>query len=227
MCAEPHPNSRGRGICFSRKVSARESRQCLLRAMNSDLNSASASQQMSWHHLHMCCTCEGDRVRVMVAARPPHPLAAPSARRAGCQAAGAPGSASPKQRLSSSGQRQKFTSCFQGRRLTGWEILHGIFFFPPQEQFANSRGLLIFGQLMGAGKMGTALCFQTWDAFWCFGLAPGVNATFKNKVSAAKGKQNTPDFCLKFKRAIPHLLIKKLAGKRWWWVLFRKIDWHT
>lgn len=56
--------------------------------MNGNLNSPSASQQMSWHHLHMCCTCEGDRGRVMVvAARPPHPAAAGGARRAGCQPA--------------------------------------------------------------------------------------------------------------------------------------------
>lgn len=155
MCAEPHPNSRGRGICFSRKVSARESRRCLLRAMNSDLNSASASQQTSWHHLHMCCTCEGDRVRVMVAARPPHPLAAPRARRAGCQAAGAPGSASPKQRLSSSGQRQKFTSCFQGRRLTGWEILHGIFFFfPPKSSLLTLGFCWSLGSSWARGRWG-------------------------------------------------------------------------
>lgn len=90
--AEAHPNSGSRCICSSRrKVSARESRRSLLWAMNGNPNSPSASQQMSWHHLHMRCTCEGDRGRVMaVAARPPHPAAAPGARRAGCQPA-APG----------------------------------------------------------------------------------------------------------------------------------------
>lgn len=129
-CAEPHPNSQSRCICSSRKVRARESSRCLLWAMNSNLNSPSASQQMSWHHLHMCCTCEGDGASAMVAARPPRPPAAPGARRAGCQPRPA-GCPSPEERLSSSGHGQKFTLLLSGRH-TGWGALAGIGvgFFP-------------------------------------------------------------------------------------------------
>lgn len=153
-CAEPHPNWRSRRICCSRKVRARESRRCLLRAASSKSEGtvcqpADAPAPVAYAPYLGRWPSEshgGLRGR-----RSPW-LLPPGARRAGGRAAGAPGSASPKERLPSSGRRQKFTSCPRDGRRTGWETLAGTFF---QERFANSRGLPRFGQLLGAGRRGT------------------------------------------------------------------------
>lgn len=142
--AEAHPNSGSRCICSSRrKVSARESRRSLLRAMNGNLNSPSASQQMSWHHLHMCCTCEGDRGRAMLVAAS-LPLPARLSR-------GDTALQRPRPGLR---RRAPATARLPPQPCLGWGY---------RRQCPNSRCSLRPGQPLGAGRWG-ALCTFTLKA---------------------------------------------------------------